>query len=97
MIVACSCYCLDRVSIIVHYKSTHACRSVYAYVGDYREGSAVVRDKTSGLCFHVDMEGKRSYDRYFWDLGYYCCFRYILLLFCFLAISLILSFSLCFH
>lgn len=33
----------------------------YEYTGDFREGSAVVRDKLSGLCFHVDWNGKKLY------------------------------------
>jgi hypothetical protein len=31
------------------------------YAGDYREGYAVVRAASSGLCHHVDLNGKRIY------------------------------------
>lgn len=32
------------------------------YAGDYREGIAVVREKGTGLCHHVDLQGKRIYE-----------------------------------
>ena len=50
--------------------------------GDYREEYAVVRNRGSGLCYHIDSDGKRLNDKEFWDLGVYNIVLFFLLRWC---------------
>lgn len=51
---------------------TECCRPAYVprylYAGDFRDGAAVVRCPTRGLCTHIGPEGQHLHDRWFIDL-----------------------------
>lgn len=44
------------------------CAGRHLYVGDYRDGLAVVRGRDDGLCTHVDLAGRETHRKRFLDL-----------------------------
>lgn len=64
----CAVRTVDKAYLHLTEKGVVAYAERYLYAGDFRDGAAVVRCPTSGLCTHIDPDGRQLHGRWFVDL-----------------------------
>lgn len=64
----CTVRTVDKAYLHLTESGVAAYAERYLYAGDFRDGAAVVRCPTSGLCTHIDPDGRQLHGRWFVDL-----------------------------